>query len=120
MSLIVEELAHVAQHGSGRKVKFIFIRQLVYGGQIMKELHGMRTHWLSLARVHAITPAKLQNASPPLPLKLLMSAGAGILFRQHLQEDAVAQTERRIPESGQTVVFEQFCVDMRTGHNDFR
>ena len=99
VALVVDELAGVAQNGGGGQPALVLRRQLVQRLQLAVKLHGVGAHRLGLIQIDAVAPRRGQHALPALVLKLAMSGGARVLLGQHLRQNAVAQSQRRIAEA---------------------
>jgi hypothetical protein len=99
MSLVVDELAGVAQHGRGSQPALVLGRQLVQRFSSRKSCTACaRTG--SACGIDAVAPRRGQHALPALVLELAMRLGARVLLGQHLRQNAVAQAQRRVAETG--------------------
>src|ERR1700753_2701027 len=73
---------------------------------------------IRLFGVDSVALAGCEDSLPTLALELLVHGGLCILFREHLRQDAVAQSELGILEAGQVEAFEQLGVDVGAGDDD--
>ena len=77
-------------------------------------------HRVGLLGIDSIAFAGRPAPLPAFPFELLVGYRFGILLRQHLGQDAVAQPQIRVDEAGQREALQQFGVDMCACYHDFR
>ena len=118
VALVVHELAHVTHHGRCLEPGTVLRRQPMHGVQVAEKLQGMLADGVSLPGVDAVAFAGGQHALPALPFKLLVGGGFAVLFRQHLGQDAIAQTKLGVDKPGQGKALQQLGVDMGASDHD--
>ncbi len=120
MSLVVDEFACVAQHRRRRQPALILRRQPVQRLELAKKLHRVRPYRLRMARIDTVAPRRRQHALPPFVLKLLVDRGPRVLLCQHLRQDSVTQSQRRVAKPRHPKALQQFRKYLSPGHNNLR
>ncbi len=82
-------------------------------------MHGGFAYLQRVIHVHAVVGDGGADRVPALRFDVLSGAGAAIVFRSHLRQQSVAQSQRRIAEAGQLAAFQKFGVDHRARRQRF-